>query len=96
MVASDYSWHSLGAVLLLASKEPFQNEAPALHEATGFTGIAGLPRRFWLYAVLVLLYGVVETLNGNWATIYLGGKPEQYVGWSCPCRDEYVLLCRRQ
>ena len=31
----------------------------------------GLPVRFWLYAVAVLLYGLVETLSGNWATLYL-------------------------
>ncbi|HVC62004.1 MAG TPA: MFS transporter [Acetobacteraceae bacterium] len=31
----------------------------------------GLPPRFWLYAAAVLLYGVAETLNGNWATLYL-------------------------
>jgi fucose permease len=31
----------------------------------------GLPARFWLYAAAVLLYGVVETLCGNWATLYL-------------------------
>jgi fucose permease len=31
----------------------------------------GLPARFWFYAAAVLLYGVVETLNGNWATLYL-------------------------
>jgi fucose permease len=31
----------------------------------------GLPRRFWLYGAAVLLYGVVETLCGNWATLYL-------------------------
>jgi fucose permease len=32
---------------------------------------AGLPKRFWLYAAAVLLYGIVETLSGNWATLYL-------------------------
>ena len=32
---------------------------------------AGLPRRFWLYAAAALLYGIVETLCGNWATLYL-------------------------
>ena len=31
----------------------------------------GLPARFWLYAAAVLLYGLVETLSGNWATLYL-------------------------
>lgn len=30
-----------------------------------------LPARFWLYAAAVLLYGIAETLNGNWATLYL-------------------------
>jgi fucose permease len=30
-----------------------------------------LPPRFWIYAAAVLLYGVVETLCGNWATLYL-------------------------
>lgn len=30
-----------------------------------------VPSRFWLYAAAALLYGVVETLSGNWATLYL-------------------------
>jgi FHS family glucose/mannose:H+ symporter-like MFS transporter len=34
-------------------------------------GGGGLSPRFWLYAAAALLYGVVETLNGNWATVYL-------------------------
>jgi MFS family permease len=49
------------------------------------TGVAGanaaaplprgnLPRRFWLYAAAVFLYGIVETLNGNWAVLYLSGE----------------------
>ena len=41
----------------------------------------GLPRRFWLYAAVVLLYGIVETLNGNWSTLYLTqqrGVPTQW------------------
>jgi MFS transporter, FHS family, glucose/mannose:H+ symporter len=33
-----------------------------------------LPRRFWLYAAAVFLYGIVETLNGNWAMLYLSGQ----------------------
>ena len=32
---------------------------------------AALPRRFWLYVAAALLYGLVETLCGNWATVYL-------------------------
>ena len=33
-----------------------------------------LPHRFWLYATAVFLYGIVETLNGNWAVLYLSGE----------------------
>jgi MFS family permease len=41
----------------------------------GAAGTAGagprprLPRRFWLYAGLILLYGVCETMNGNWSQL---------------------------
>jgi len=35
------------------------------------TPVGRLPARFWYYAAAVLLYGVVETLSGNWATLYL-------------------------
>jgi fucose permease len=30
-----------------------------------------IPSRFWLFAVFALLYGVVETINGNWATVFM-------------------------
>ena len=32
---------------------------------------AGLPSRFWVFALFALLYGIVETTNGNWATLYM-------------------------
>jgi len=38
------------------------------------TGWTSLPRRFWLYAAAVFLYGIVETLNGNWAMLYLSSE----------------------
>jgi MFS family permease len=34
-------------------------------------GGGGFPRRFWVYAAFALLYGVCETINGNWATVYM-------------------------
>jgi MFS family permease len=57
---------ALVAVLLLATRRaplrlPYRARSPS----------GGLPRRFWIYAGAVLLYGVVETLCGNWATLYL-------------------------
>jgi FHS family glucose/mannose:H+ symporter-like MFS transporter len=36
--------------------------------------LGNLPRRFWLYAAAVFFYGILETLNGNWATLYLSGE----------------------
>jgi fucose permease len=30
-----------------------------------------LPSRFWLFAAFALLYGIVETINGNWATVFM-------------------------
>ncbi|HEY3931240.1 MAG TPA: MFS transporter, partial [Verrucomicrobiae bacterium] len=29
------------------------------------------PGRFWIFAAFALLYGVCETMNGNWASLYL-------------------------
>jgi fucose permease len=37
-------------------------------------GDGALPRRFWLYAAAVFIYGILETLNGNWAMLYLSGQ----------------------
>jgi fucose permease len=57
------------AMLLIASaalRAPLGSPSPAAAAAQG-----GLPSRFWLYAAATLLYGVVETLGGNWATLYL-------------------------
>jgi fucose permease len=33
----------------------------------------GLPTAFWLFAAFALLYGIVETTSGNWATLYMTG-----------------------
>ena len=30
-----------------------------------------LPSRFWIFAAFILLYGICETINGNWATLYM-------------------------
>lgn len=45
---------------------------PPAREAAPTRG--ALPQRFWLYGAAALLYGVVETLNGNWAGPYLSAE----------------------
>jgi fucose permease len=34
---------------------------------------AGLPARFWLYAAFAVLYGICETMNGNWSQLDMTG-----------------------
>ncbi len=43
----------------------------AVASAATSIGLRNLPNRFWLYAAAVFLYGILETLNGNWAKLYL-------------------------
>jgi MFS family permease len=33
-----------------------------------------LPARFWVFATFALLYGICETMNGNWASLYMTKK----------------------
>ena len=75
---------ALVVLFLFSARAPLQvaadRGAPGSEKAsTGF--LRGLPRRFWLYAAVVLLYGIVETLNGNWSGLYLTqqrGVPAQW------------------
>jgi len=30
---------------------------------------AGIPTRFWVFAAFAVLYGICETMNGNWAQL---------------------------
>lgn len=34
-------------------------------------GCVAIPARFWAFAAFALLYGVCETMNGNWAPLYM-------------------------
>jgi fucose permease len=33
-----------------------------------------LPSRFWVFAAFALLYGIVETMSGNWSSLYMTGS----------------------
>lgn len=45
-----------------------------------------IPRRFYLFAAFALLYGIIETLNGNWISIYM----EKHMG--APMRAQLFAL----
>jgi fucose permease len=57
--------------LLLFSLRLPLGQGPAGADSHITTGRTPVPARFWLFAGFALLYGIVETMNGNWATLYL-------------------------
>jgi len=64
-------------VLLIALLLMGTLQAPLRLPYSAASGPVGqIPSRLWLYAAVVLLYGVAETLCGNWATLYLSTARE--------------------
>ena len=57
----------------VASTQPLRVSADA-DDASTPIGWSALPQRFWLYAAAVFLYGMLETLNGNWSMLYLSSE----------------------
>ena len=55
--------------------------APASEARHSPAGQSGIPRRYWLFAAFAVLYGLCETMNGNWSqldmTTQLGGSSTQ-------------------
>ncbi len=58
----------LAALLFASSRLPLQAGARAAAAATRERTMT-IPSRFWLYAVFAVLYGVCETMNGNWSQL---------------------------
>jgi MFS family permease len=61
----------VAGVLAVSLRLPLRTEAPS--PAAARPASRGLPSRFWLYAAFALLYGVCETVNGNWAQLDMTG-----------------------
>jgi len=57
-------------LLLFSMRLPLQAETIET-AARGDRTKSAIPARFWVFATFALLYGIVETMNGNWATIYM-------------------------
>ncbi len=64
---------ALALILVCLSRQPLNiNLSGNVGDGTPASlSLGRLPSRFWLYASIVFLYGIVETLNGNWAALYL-------------------------
>src|SRR5215467_14398500 len=58
---------ALVGLLLFSAKQPLEASVGAADSSSS----THLPGGFWLFAAAVLLYGIAETLNGNWSGPYL-------------------------
>lgn len=67
----------LAGLLSVSLRLPLHVADPARPTSDRSVGAAGmfgsLPARFWLFAAFAVLYGVCETMNGNWAQLNMTG-----------------------
>lgn len=57
-------------LVLFSSGLPLRT-TPQPDDARGRQGGPKLPARFWVFAAFALLYGICETMNGNWVSLYM-------------------------
>jgi fucose permease len=57
----------LTGLLLVSVRLPLRSGAREAVEQAG-AGV-GIPTRFWVFAAFAVLYGICETMNGNWAQL---------------------------
>ena len=67
---------ALAVALLLFSLPLPLGERSQSGAAEAQKGGMKLPARFWVFATFALLYGICETMNGNWASLYMTKKLE--------------------
>jgi MFS family permease len=65
----------LVALFVIALRLPLRLPLSTRAERTVPRDAAGarIPRRFWLYAGIAVLYGVIETMSGNWSQLFMTG-----------------------
>jgi MFS family permease len=56
-------------LLAISARLPLRASATAAASDRHRGGPGGVPRRFWLYAGFITLYGICETMNGNWSQL---------------------------
>src|SRR5450755_1155262 len=63
---------ALAGFIVAAVRTPLDAGPPPPKRTAGAR--VRLPARFWWYAAAVVLYGICETLFGNWSSVYLTGE----------------------
>jgi len=61
----------LAVGVLLLALTIWSTSLPLTTGGAAAEGRIARARRFWLFAAFALCYGVVETMNGNWAILYM-------------------------
>ena len=82
------------ALLLFSLRLPLNEGAPTLG-ARAPNSKAKLPTRFWVFAAFALLYGICETINGNWASLYMTQQPRSEHNPGVPRPDDLLGHCNR-
>ncbi len=60
----------LAALLLVSARLPLRTDAgQAAARDVPRHAVPDIPMRFWLFAAFAVLYGICETMNGNWAQL---------------------------
>ena len=59
------------AVAIFAVRLPLQAGDPTSASHAPAQTTRTIQPRFWIYAAFALVYGICETMNGNWASVYL-------------------------
>jgi fucose permease len=54
--------------------EPAATTATDIDPGTAPTARLSIPPRFWIFAVFAVMYGICETMNGNWAQLDMTGE----------------------
>jgi fucose permease len=58
-------------ILFIVSLPQKLDEGSETQTAQASTGKVKFPARFWVFAGFALLYGVCETMSGNWASLFM-------------------------
>jgi fucose permease len=58
-------------LLIFTLRLPLKDTVAAPIKTTSGQTATGIPARFWIYAAFALVYGICETMNANWATVYM-------------------------
>jgi fucose permease len=64
----------LAALLLATVRQPLTVPRPSEVPAAAAKSATGPPATLWLFAGFAVLYGICETMNGNWSQLYMTGR----------------------